>query len=75
MIPEVVEDGVTGLLTQNDPVEVAAALRRLVGNPELALSCGKSARARAFRKFTDGRMVEQTLAAYQEVLRGAGKAT
>ncbi len=74
-IPEIVTDGETGLLTPNDPDSVAAALRRLASDPETARSMGEAARRQAVEKFTDDRMVEQTLDAYQEVLRRAGRAT
>ncbi|MBI1352956.1 MAG: glycosyltransferase [Acidobacteria bacterium] len=68
-IPEIVQDGRTGLLVDNDADAVAAALRRLADDAELARRCGRGARAQAVERFSDDRMVEQTLAAYQEVLR------
>lgn len=74
-IPEVVRHERTGLLTANDPGAVAAALRRFVEDPSLARECGEAARAQAQARFSDDRMVEQTLAAYQEVLRRAGTAS
>src|SRR5260370_29939565 len=35
-LPEVVEDGITGLLTSNDPVEVAKSMQRLLADRSLA---------------------------------------
>jgi glycosyltransferase involved in cell wall biosynthesis len=47
-IPEVVEDGVTGLLVPpGDPRSLAAAIDRVLGDPELAQRLGGSARRRA----------------------------
>lgn len=74
-IPEVVAHEKTGLLTSNNPDAVAACLRRFVADPGLAANCGRSAQLQARERFTDGRMVEQTLAAYREVLRRAGTAS
>jgi glycosyltransferase involved in cell wall biosynthesis len=61
-IPELIEDGVNGILVENEPEAVAAALRRV--DPAL----GRAARATAIERFTVDRMVEATLAAYQRVL-------
>lgn len=69
-IPEIVEDGRTGLLTENEPAAVAARLRLFADDPALARSCAQAARAQARQRFTDARMVEQTLAAYRQVLQG-----
>jgi glycosyltransferase involved in cell wall biosynthesis len=45
-IPELVRDGVTGLLVPcRDPPALAAAIRRLLDTPELALSLGRAGRA------------------------------
>ncbi len=43
-IPELVEDGRTGLLVSEDPDEAAAALRRLAGDPDLWRRCSTAAR-------------------------------
>jgi L-malate glycosyltransferase len=74
-IPEIVINSQTGLLTPNDPEAIAATLRRLAADSGLARSLGRAARRQALEKFTDDRMVEQTLDAYQEVLRRVGRAT
>lgn len=74
-IPEIVEHGRTGLLADNSPTEVAEQLRRLAEDSALARSCAEAAREQARDRFTDGRMVEQTLAAYEQVLQGAPRAS
>jgi hypothetical protein len=43
-IPELVEDGRTGLLVSEDPHEAATALRRLAGDPALWRRCSSAAR-------------------------------
>src|SRR5262249_23569646 len=45
-IPELVRDGVTGLLVpRRDPPALAAAIRRLLETPELASALGRAGRA------------------------------
>ena len=45
-IPELVRDGVTGLLVPPaDPPALAAAIQRLLGAPDLAAALGQSGRA------------------------------
>lgn len=61
-IPELIEDGVTGLLVQNEPNAVAEALRRIV--PLLGLAARDVVRAR----FTVAHMVQATLASYEKAL-------
>jgi Glycosyltransferase Family 4/Glycosyl transferases group 1 len=61
-IPELIEDGVNGILVANEPEAVAAALKRI--DPAL----GQNARATVLERFTEQRMVESTLAAYERVL-------
>jgi len=64
-IPELIEDGVNGMLVDNDPAEVAAALRRIDERP-----LGLAARATVRKRFTEERMIESTLAAYHWLLDG-----
>lgn len=68
-IPEVVEDGVTGLLVpRRNPDALAAAIDRLAGDPELRAILGAAAARRVAAEFSVDRMVEQTLQAYERVL-------
>jgi len=61
-IPELIEDGVNGILVPNEPKAVAAAF----GRADRAL--GQAARATVLERFTEERMVEATLTAYERVL-------
>jgi glycosyltransferase involved in cell wall biosynthesis len=66
-IPEVVEDGATGLLVPaNDPEALSAAFIRLE-NVALRNKLGAGGRKRASQFTLDG-MIDATLAAYSEVL-------
>ncbi len=52
-VPEAVADGVTGLLVSGtDADELSAAIRRLVGDPDLARKFGRAGRARVLEGFT-----------------------
>jgi phosphatidyl-myo-inositol dimannoside synthase len=74
-IPEAVDDGVTGLLSQaNDPASIAAALVRLLTNPELAARMGEQGRARVVRSFTWQRTADQVRDVVRSVLGGDEKA-
>jgi starch synthase len=80
-IPEVVEEGVTGLLVPfdpgpdggpADPVAFAEALagpvNELVGDPERARAMGRAGRRRVFDRFTWTAVAERTLRVYRRVL-------
>jgi glycosyltransferase involved in cell wall biosynthesis len=71
-IPEIIVDGVSGLLA---PVHVAdalgAAIARVLRDPSLAARRSRGARERA-AEFSVERTPERTLAVYERVLRAAG---
>jgi len=67
-LPEVVEHGVSGLLTENDPRAVADAMARLLTDRSLAERLAACARERAAREFTVERMIAGTLEAYERTL-------
>jgi glycosyltransferase involved in cell wall biosynthesis len=67
-LPEIVEDGVTGLLTVNDPHSIAKGMERLLGDPELASRLSTTARARMEKEFTIERMVKRTIEVYERML-------
>ena len=66
-LPEVVEHERTGLLVRDG--DYAGAVRRLLDNPSLAAELGAAGREKAIAKFPVEKMVESTLAAYNEILR------
>ncbi len=67
-IPELIEDGVTGLLTERDPAAVGSAIVALCRNRDLRVSMGAAARERALSLFTADRMAANMEALYQDVL-------
>lgn len=66
-IPEVVEDGVTGLLVApGDAAALAAALRRLIESPCLAERLGQAARERFGREYRYEPLIEAAMRAVWE---------
>lgn len=64
-LPEIVEDGVSGLLVSpNDPGALGSAIGRLRGDPDLWRRMSSAARRRVEERFTWERVVERCLAAY-----------
>lgn len=66
--PELVEDGVTGLLVPpRDPDRLAAAIRSLVEDPERARVFGAAGRERVEREFSETAMTRRVLEVYDAV--------
>ncbi len=72
-IPEIVQQGETGLLVPAQDVSaLAQALETLIGNPELRDRFGKAGFQRVKKKFAVERMVRKTTEVYQEASRPRG---
>jgi len=68
---DVVQDGVNGLLVPpHDPPALAAALERLLRDPELRRAMGARSREIAVEKFSDERIVGEILGVYGSLLPG-----
>jgi hypothetical protein len=67
-LPEIVDDGITGVLTDNAPEAVANAIRRLYDDPALLTRMATRARKQVERHFTVEHMVGNTIRAYERVL-------
>lgn len=68
-LAEQVLDGVTGYTVPSDDVDALAdRMARLADDRELALRFGRAGRVRALAEFTEGRVVEDVLALYAELL-------
>lgn len=67
-LPEIVEDGVTGMLTENSSEQIAAKMLTLIRDPSLLARLGRNGRARVEREFTAQHMVRNTLRVYEKVL-------
>ena len=72
--PELVEDGVSGILVPpRDPEALASAVEGLLGDPNLAASLGRAARERVLAGFSTEVRLDRIEALYREVLkRGSG---
>ncbi len=67
---ELVEEGRTGYVVPvGDSAAVADRLVRLLDDPPLARQMGEAGRESALRRFTVERMVDETMAVYEETLR------
>lgn len=61
-IPEIIENGRNGLLVANEPRQIAEAIGKLDS------AWGQAARTTVLGRFTEKRMIEATLSAYEQVL-------
>lgn len=69
-LPEIVDNETTGLLVPPGDVHaLAAALVRCARDPELRTRMGAAGRLRARERFSVDRMVDRTVAVYEEALR------
>lgn len=68
-VPEVVEEGVTGLLVPpRDPVALSGAILRLMGDPKRRRQMGQAGRRRVTARFSAEVMVEATEKLYRLIL-------
>lgn len=67
-VPELVEDGVSGLLVEpGRPEQIAAAIGELLADPDRARELGSAGRRIAGERFSVERMVGETVALYDEL--------
>jgi glycosyltransferase involved in cell wall biosynthesis len=75
-IPDMLEDGVTGLLVpEGDDAALEAALRRLVESPAERTAMGAAGRAKYLDNFTEARMIGRLSAVLDSVLNGTSGGT
>lgn len=65
----VVDDGKDGILSSQDPEELARALLRLLQNPALAIAMGQSGYEKVQRRYTWPRIAADTLCIYGRLAR------
>jgi glycosyltransferase involved in cell wall biosynthesis len=72
-IPEVIVDGVTGVLVEpGDSDALARAIISLLNEPEKAKAMGERARQAVEEKYSFGRMLDRMLRLYRDLSAGAG---
>jgi glycosyltransferase involved in cell wall biosynthesis len=72
-VPDLIEDGVNGLLVEpGDEAGLAAAIRRMLDDPDAARRMGEAARERRRREFTVDVMVRRFEALYERLMAGQG---
>jgi glycosyltransferase involved in cell wall biosynthesis len=72
-VPDLIEDGVNGLLVDpGDDAALAAAIGRMLADPEAARRMGEAARERRRREFTVDLMVRRFEALYERLSNGGG---
>jgi glycosyltransferase involved in cell wall biosynthesis len=67
-LPEIIEDGKTGLLAENTPEAIASAMRRLLGDGTLRATLATRARETVRKRFSVSAMVRDTLNVYERML-------
>jgi glycosyltransferase involved in cell wall biosynthesis len=69
MLPELVEDGVSGLVVDDTAEGLARATLRLLHDPEMRETLGKAAYQKAHQDFQLDRQVEAVESFYREMMR------
>lgn len=69
ILPELVEDGVSGFVVKDSPEALAEAVLQLLRYPELRRKMGEAAYVKAHREFRLDRQVEAIEKFYQEMIR------
>jgi glycosyltransferase involved in cell wall biosynthesis len=69
MLPELVENGISGLVVNDTPDELANAALRMLRHPEMREAFGRAAYQKAQHDFQLDRQVEAVEGFYQEMIR------
>ncbi len=69
MLPELVEDGFSGLVVNDTPGDLADAALRLLRHPEMREALGKAAYQKAHQEFRLDRQAQAVEEFYQEMIR------
>lgn len=69
IMPELIENGVSGLVVEDRPERLAQATLQLLHSPEKRLAMGKAAYEKAHREFRLDRQAEEIETFYQEMIK------
>ncbi len=67
-LPEIIADGESGFLVENTPEAIAARLRELLSNPQLARRIGVAGRETVAARFSVESMISRTIEVYRQAL-------
>ncbi len=67
-LAEIIRSGQNGILVNNETAQIAAAMRRVLGDSALAHRLGDAGRQTVIQKFTEAHMVRRTMEVYRQVL-------
>ncbi len=69
-IPEIIDDGLTGLLVDaGDAEELADVLKKIVGNPDRLRAMGLAGRAKALKEFDAVKIATRTVEIYESSIK------
>jgi glycosyltransferase involved in cell wall biosynthesis len=68
MIPEIVDDGKTGIVIDDTPENIAAAIERLAADRALCRSMGEAGRDKALRLYDIRRQAAAVKGIYESIL-------
>ena len=71
ILPEMVGDGVEGIIIDPDPKSLADTLIRLAGSPDLVKTLGENALKKAHERFSLERQAEKMEKLYEEILQAS----
>jgi hypothetical protein len=71
-LPEAIRHGENGMLVENEPASIAAAIHQLMADCDLAQRMGEAARRTVLEKFTVDHMVRRTMQVYSTYDRPPG---
>ena len=72
-LPDVIENGETGyLVPAQQPAALAAAMLKLISNPQKAEQMGRAAQLSVKDKFSIGRLISETESLYQDLVANKG---
>jgi glycosyltransferase involved in cell wall biosynthesis len=68
MLPEIVDDGINGLVIEDTPENISSALVKLISNPDLRKEMGEKARVKALSEFSLSTFSKRVEEVYQKVI-------
>ena len=67
ILPELIEDGKTGILIEENPADLARAMMTMINDTDFRLSCSRAAREYAETVLSPQRYVKKVMAVYESL--------